>query len=249
MSHILQILPLLFFAVAFIYSTVGFAGGSSYLLVLTLAGFTHTQSAPIALICNLVVSSVGFFHFYKAGHFRFRLVLPFMALSIPLAFVGAHVPLKKEVFYILLGACLAFAGLRLFLLRSGSADKREITTKRLWSLGLPAGALMGFFSGLVGIGGGIFLSPFLILTGLATLGEASAAASFFIFVNSLSGLAGKLQNGLALTPNLWLLAFSAFLGGWIGSRLGSHHLPLIKLQRILAGLVLFISINLVLKAF
>jgi len=243
----MDFLPILFFAVAFIYSTVGFAGGSSYLLVLTLAGFTHTQSAPIALICNLVVSSVGFWNFYKAGHFRFRLVLPFMALSIPMAFVGARVPLGKELFFLLLGICLALAGLRLFLVKTGVANKRDLSVRELWFLALPAGGFMGFFSGLVGIGGGIFLSPFLILSGFATLSEASAAASFFIFVNSLSGLLGKMQSGLTLDHSMWILALSAFCGGWIGSRLGSNRLPLAGLQRVLAALILFVSANLLLK--
>jgi len=242
-------LPFFFFLIAFIYSTVGFSGGSSYLLVLTLAGFTHTQSAPIALVCNLVVSSVGFFHFYKGGHFRLRLVLPFMMMSIPMAFMGACTPLGKELFFLLLGICLAFAGFRLFLLRVGVENKRTMNTQKLWFVGLPVGGLIGFFSGLVGIGGGIFLSPFLILTGLATLSEASAAASFFIFVNSLSGLLGKMQSGLTLDVHLWLLAISALGGGWIGSRLGSNRLPLAGLQRVLAALLLFVSFNLVLKAF
>lgn len=245
-----EMLPITFFAVAFIYSMVGFAGGSSYLLVLTLAGFAHTQSAPIALICNLAVSSAGIWNFYKAGHFRFRLILPFMVLSIPMAFLGARVPIGKELFFLLLGICLAFASLRLYLVKTGAADKRILSVRELWSLALPAGGFMGFFSGLVGVGGGIFLSPFLILSGLATLSEASAAASFFIFVNSLSGLLGKMQSGLILDTNLWSLVFSALGGGWIGSRLGSRRLlPSTGLQRVLAGLLLFVSFNLVLRVF
>ncbi len=242
-------LPFLFFLIALTYSTVGFAGGSSYLLVLTLAGFSHTQSAPIALFCNLIVSGVGFFNYYKAGHFRFKRVLPFMMLSLPMAYVGARIPLGKEVFFLLLGVCMAFAGLRIFLMKTDLEDKREMSTQKLLFLGVPAGGLMGFFSGLVGIGGGIFLSPFLILTGMATLSEASAAATFFIFVNSLSGLIGKMQSGLILDMQLWPLALSVLGGGWIGSRLGSKRLPLAGLQRILAALILFISTNLIWKAF
>ena len=245
----IEILPILFLFIAYIYSLVGFAGGSSYLLVLTLAGFSQTQSAPMALICNLVVSSVGFYHFYRAGHFRFRLALPFLVLSIPMAIVGAHIPVKKEFFYLLLGMCLAFAGLRLFLSQAVFSGKHAVTPEKLWSLGLPAGAVMGFFSGLVGIGGGIFLSPFLILTRLATISEASAAASFFIFVHSLSGLIGKKQSGLVLAFNPWLLMLLAFVGGWIGSRFGSGRLLLFKFQRVLGVLMLYISWNLFSKVF
>ncbi len=240
-------LPLLFFTIALVYSTVGFAGGSSYLLVLTLAGFPHTQSIPIALVCNLAVSSVGFWNFARAGHFRFRFILPFMVLSIPMAFVGSRIPIGNELFILLLSVCLAFAGLRLFVTRLVPIEPRLSEFRQLWFLGLPVGAMMGFLSGLVGIGGGIFLSPFLILNRLASIKEASAAASCFIFVNSLSGLIGKAQHGFILHGDWWMLVFPALCGGLVGSRLGSRRLPLIGLQRILAGLVLFISISLILK--
>lgn len=245
-----ETLPFFFFVVALVYATVGFAGGSSYLLVLTLAGFSQPQGAPIALICNLIVSSVGFWNFSRSGHFRFRLILPFLALSIPTAFVGSRILIAKELFFILLGFSLAFAGLRLFFLENRPSDKRLISVRPLWFLGLPAGGVMGFFSGLIGIGGGIFLSPFLILTRLASVREASAAASFFIFVNSLSSLIGKMQNGsLTLPEGWWLLALPAFFGGWIGSSLGSKRVSPVKAERVLAGLILFISINLMWKTF
>src|SRR3989344_420689 len=233
-----DLLPLLFFLVAFVCSTVGFAGGSSYLLVLTLAGFSHTQSAPIALACNLAVSSVALWNFAGAGHFRFRLVLPFMALSMPMAFIGARIPVGKEAFVLFLSVCLAFAGLRLTLSRFVSAEPGLPSVRSLWSWGLPAGALMGFFSGLVGIGGGIFLSPFLILKRLASVKETAAAASCFIFVNSLSGLIGKMQHGLIFQGDWWVLALPALCGGLAGSRLGSRRLPLLGLERILGGLIL-----------
>ena len=242
-------LPFAFFFVAFIYSSVGFAGGSSYLLVLALAGFSHRESAPIALICNLAVSSVTFWHFFKAGHFRFRLIMPFMAFSIPLAFLGAKVPIGKQAFLLLLGLSLMFAAFRIFFLREGRQEKKKLNFKELCMIGFPAGGIMGFFSGLIGIGGGIFLSPFLLLTRLANMKEASAAASFFIFVNSLSGLLGKMQNGFQMNQGLLVLAVSALGGGWIGSRLGSNRLSIIQLQRILAGVILFISTNLILKVF
>lgn len=250
MSLFAETLPFFFFVVAFVYAMVGFAGGSSYLLVLTLAGFSHTQSAPITLICNLIVSSVGFWNFSRAGHFHLPLILPFLALSIPMAFVGTRIPITKELFFILLGFSLVFAGLRLFFLENRPSDKRLISVSHSWFLGLPVGGVMGFFSGLIGIGGGIFLSPFLILTRLASVREASAAASFFIFVNSLSGLIGKVQNGSLILPEgWWLLVLPAFFGGWIGSSLGSKRVSPVKLERVLASLILFISISLVLKAF
>ncbi len=249
MNIVEQMLPFLFFLVALVYSSVGFAGGSSYLLVLTLAGVPQPESAPTALVCNLVVSSVIFWNFFKAGHFRPRLVLPFMALSIPMAFLGAKIPIGKQAFLLLLGISLALASLRILFLREEKGKKSTANFKELCRVGLPAGGVMGFFSGLLGIGGGIFLSPFLLLTRLADMKEASAAASFFIFVNSLSGLVGKMQNGFSINENLPLLVLSVLCGGWIGSRLGSDRLSSGGLQKILAGVILFASTNLILKTF
>ena len=243
-----ETLPFWFFLIALAYSVVGFAGGSSYLLVLTLAGLSHMQSAPVALVCNLVVSSLGVWNFYRAGHLKWSLVLPFMVLSIPMAFVGSMFQVSKKVWLVLLGISLALAGLRL-LLSKIEFESSRVSTQRLWKTGLPAGAAMGFFSGMIGLGGGIFLSPFLILTRLATIKQASAAASVFIFVNSLSGLIGKIQHGAVFPDFLPMLVLSALCGGWIGSRLGSGRVPQYGMQRILAALLLYISVNLLLKAF
>lgn len=242
------LMPFLFFLIALIYSSVGFAGGSSYLLILTLAGISHESSAAVALVCNLAVSSVTFWRFFKAGHFHFRLVLPFMALSIPMAYFGATLSIEKQVFYFLLGASLALAAFRLYFLKE-SYEKRSLNFKKIILVGLPAGGVMGFFSGLIGIGGGIFLSPFLIFTRLANLKEASAAASFFIFVNSLSGLVGKAQSGFYISQDLTPLIFAAFFGGFIGSQYGCERLSWLGSKKILASLVFFISSNSLMKAF
>lgn len=236
-------LPFLFFFIALVYSMVGFAGGSSYLLVLTLAGFSHTQSAPVALVCNLAVAGIGFCNFLKAGYFRWTLVLPFIVLSVPMAFFGSKIPISKEVFLWFLGISLCFAGLRIFFIRQDLEGSAGTSPARLWKWGLPIGAIFGFFSGLVGIGGGIFLSPFLILTRWASIRQASAAASFFIFINSLSGLVGKMQQGFVLPDNLWVYMIPAFLGGLAGSKLGLSHVSSVNLERVLAVLTLFISVT------
>ncbi len=241
-------LPLAFFAVAFIYSSVGFAGGSSYLAVLLLAGFSYGEIKPIALFCNLVVSSVGFWNFYKAGYFDAKKVLPFAALSVPMAFLGAQVPIGKEAFTLLLGISLALAGLRILYIRKDRGQRRPLTQMKAWVYGLPIGALVGFFSGLIGIGGGIFLSPILILMRWATVKEASAAAAFFIFVNSLSGLLGRLPSGFSFGPDIMALGAAAFMGGIFGSTLGAKRFEEVWLRRVLAALTLFVSMNMIVKA-
>lgn len=243
--------PLLFFffLIAFAYSAAGFAGGSSYLMALTLAGWSQSQSAPVALACNLAVSAIGIWNFHRAGYLRLSFVMPFAALSVPMAFLGSQVHLPKKVFLFLLGTSLAIAALRLFISRVDIGLARPLSARELWKRALPTGALLGFFSGAIGIGGGIFLSPLIILSGWAPIAEASAAACFFIFVNSFSGLLGKIQIGAVLSDALPLLLFSALCGGWLGSRLGTKRLPEVGMRRVLAALLLFVSANLLLNVF
>lgn len=243
----MEVLPLLFFFVALIYSIAGFAGGSSYTALLIASGVPFAQVAPTALFCNLVVSSAAADNFRRAGHLKWGLVLPFLAASVPMAYIGARIPVGKNVFLLLLGFSLAIAGLRLFLGQSGAVAVPP-KGKRLWTFGLPLGAGMGLLSGIVGIGGGIFLSPLLVLMRWATVKEASAAAAVFIFANSLSGLAGKVQGGAVFAAGMpWLLA-AAVCGGWIGSRLGSESLPATGVRRVLASLLLYGSFFMVSKA-
>lgn len=249
MNDVISWLPLLFFVIAFTYSSVGFAGGSSYLAVLLLAGLPYAEIKPIALVCNLVVSSVGFWNFSRAGHFDAKKVLPFAALSVPMAFMGAQVPIGKEVFTILLGFSLALAGLRIFFLRKNKIEPRSLTVKQSWAYGLPIGAILGFFSGMIGIGGGIFLCPILILMRWATVKEASAAAAFFIFVNSLSGLLGRLPSGISFGPDIMALGAAAFLGGALGSVLGARRLPEIKSRVVLGSLMLYGAFTMISQVF
>lgn len=243
-------LPAAFFLVAFLYSIAGFAGGSSYLAILILSGLAYQQVPLIALFCNLIVSAGTFFHFYKGGHFDFKKALPWILFSIPMAFVGGKMQISRQLFFILLGLSLFAAGTRMLFADKEFETSRIISTRELWLVGLPAGAALGFLSGLVGIGGGIFLSPLLLLMRWVQAKQAAAIASFFIFVNSLSGLLGQAQKTVfPLTENLIFLGLAVFLGGQIGSSLGAYHLPRLKLQRVAAALILYVSIDLIRKAF
>lgn len=243
-------LPFIFFLIALIYSMVGFAGGSSYLAILILAGLPYKQVPPIALICNLIVSCSAFWHFYKGGYFNFRKILPFVIFSIPMAFIGGKITLSKEVFYLLLGFSLLIAGTRMLMPDKNFEEMREVSLKEIWFLGLPIGAGLGFLSGLVGIGGGIFLSPLLLFMRWVNAKEAAATASFFILVNSFSGFLGQIQkNAIVAHQSFIFLGLAVFLGGQIGSRVGSYRLPRLTIQRITAVLILYVSINLIGKVF
>jgi hypothetical protein len=249
MTDVAAWMPLAFFAIALVYSSVGFAGGSAYLAVLLLAGLPYNEIKPIALFCNLAVSGVAFRNFYKAGYFDAKKVLPFAVLSVPMAFLGSKIPVGREVFTVLLGASLALAGLRILYIRKDEGEKRPLSPRLAWAYGAPMGAVIGFFSGLIGIGGGIFLSPILILTRRAGVKEASAAAAFFIFVNSLSGFLGRLPGGLSWGADIMTLGTAAFLGGIMGSALGARRFEERSLQRVLGALALFVSTRLVMGAF
>ena len=240
-------LILIFSVIALFYSMVGFGGGSSYLAVLVLAGLSHHEIPPVALTCNLIVAGGGFLHFYKAGHFEWRKVFPFIILSIPMAFLGGSIKIGKDLFALLLGLSLFAVALRMMIPDRWFDTPRPISSKKAWGVGLPAGALIGFFSGLVGIGGGIFLSPLLLLMRWVTVKQAAGCASFFILVNSLSGLMGQFQKELGITNSLLPLGMAVFAGGQIGSMLGAYHISKIKLQRILAILLLSVSVKLLWK--
>ena len=244
-------LPLAFFAVATLYSMAGFAGGSSYLMLLVLAGISHTQAPSIALLCNIVVSSCTFWQYRRSGHFNIKMSLPFVLGSVPASYLAARmITLPKEIFFTLLGSSLLIAASRLFFIGRVIEKKEAVIPRRPWMIAIPTGGLLGFLSGLLGIGGGIFLSPVLLFMRWADAKKAAAAASFFILVNSLSGLLGQVQKG-AFHPgsSLLFLALAALIGGQIGACLGAGRLPRTGLQRVTALLLLYISINFLCKAF
>lgn len=241
-------IPVCFFLIALFYSMVGFGGGSSYLAILVLAGLHYQNIPPTALVCNLIVTGGGCWHFYRAGHFKLKNVLPFIMLSIPMAYFGGRILIDKDSFCVLLGIALLAVALRMFLPVERFEHAKDISWKQAWVIGLPLGALLGFLAGLVGIGGGIFLSPLLLLMHWVNIKEAAASASFFIVANSLAGLAGQLQKGAAHLEWILPLGLAVFLGGQIGSRMGAYQIPKLRLQQLLAGLVLYVAVKLLIEA-
>lgn len=243
MEDIFPLAPL-FFLTALVYSMVGFGGGSTYLALLALFSFPYALIPKVSLLCNLVVVTGGCWFFIREGHLPFRKLLPFLVTSIPMAYVGGRMPIGQTLFFWLLGLSLFCAALRMFLADQAFEPKASLPSQKLWGIGLPVGSLLGFISGLVGIGGGIFLSPLLLLMGWTNAKQSAAAASLFILMNSLSGLAGQFaKGGFPPMSTVSILMVAVFLGGQIGSRLGSGGIPKLALQRITGGLILFISLQ------
>ena len=246
MTELLPILIPSFFVIAWIYSTAGFGGGSSYVALLLCLGVPFVVVPKLALLCNLVVVTGGTWHYWRAGHLSWSRTLPFIVSAIPMAYWGARLPVDRDIFQLLLAISLGIAACRLLLAQRPWATKRTLAWHNTWLVGVPVGALLGLLAGLVGIGGGIYLSPVLLLLGWADAKQAAASASLFILVNSVAGLAGQFSKGpLDIeVSSLVLLLLSVAVGGQVGSRLGAHWLPKKGLQRVTACLVLLVAARL-----
>lgn len=221
---------------ALAYSAVGHAGASGYLAVMALLGTAPATMRPTALLLNLVVATIGTIQFARAGHFRWSLFWPFALTSVPAAFLGGRLVLPESAYGVLVGGVLLFSASRLVLARTPTAQ-----TSRPPALGvaLVAGAALGFLSGLTGVGGGIFLSPLLLLAGWADLRTTAATSVTFILVNSVAGLLGQLPIGDVWPPDLGYWVGAVVLGGGVGATLGSRRLPLAVLRWVLAAVLLF----------
>jgi len=239
---------ILFFIIAVAYSSVGFGGGSSYLAVMAITGMDFQVLKIVALLCNITVVSGGVFWFWKRNYFDWKKIFPLTLLSIPLAYLGGGFQLTEKSFYLIAGLSLIISGL--LVLFQKQIIKNAHKSDSL-ALNMSVGGGIGLLSGLIGIGGGIFLSPFLHLIRWDKVKVIAATASFFILVNSVAGLAGQLSIGTQL--NDWkpilILIFTVFVGGQIGSRWGSGKLSPQKLRIITAILVLIVGFRIVIKYF
>ena len=236
------IIAVLIFAIALLYSTVGHAGASGYLAVMALFGLTPLVMKPTALVLNILVAIVGTIRFARAGFFRWRLFWPFAVTSIPASFIGGALTLPIPIYKSIVGAVLLYSAIRLFF-EAKTAETKQTTPVPI-VVALVLGATIGLLSGLTGVGGGIFLSPVLLLMHWAKAKETSGVAVAFILVNSISGLLGHVASVNFLAPEIMYWAPAALLGGWVGSELGTRVLPVSGVRRwlsvvlILAGLKL-----------
>lgn len=237
----LALIPL-FFLTALAYSMAGFGGGSTYLALLVLFDIPHESVRTVALLCNIAVVSFGTWHFARGGHLSLQKVLPFMVTSVPMAYFGGTIQISKTSFTLLLGVSLAVAAARMLWIGKAIEPTAPVKQRTVWLVGAPLGALLGFLAGIVGIGGGIYLAPVLLFLGWANAKEMAAAASFFILVNSLAGLAGQATRGLVIDEGFLIpLLVAVVLGGQIGSRLGTYKLPRLAVQRLSGALILVVS--------
>jgi uncharacterized membrane protein YfcA len=227
--------------VAFLYSSVGHAGASGYIAVMTLCGLTANFIRPTALVLNILVACIGAFQFWRAGYFSWRLFWPFALLSIPAAYLGGYLPLPAAIFKMLIGAVLLFSAARLFF-RHGDPPESAPPPVRV-SIGVGAG--IGFLSGLTGTGGGIFLTPLLLFCEWATIRRAAAVSALFILVNSVAGLTGFISSGRSVPKFAWILAVTAVIAGTLGSHLGSRRFPVRTISLILATVLVLAGCKLI----
>lgn len=231
------------FIVALLYASVGHGGASGYLALMAIYGFAPDVMKPTALILNLFVSLTSFILFYKGGHFKWKLFLPFALASIPLSFLGGTIALDAHIYKKVLGVLLLFPVMRFFIYPN-TADKDLKNAN--WAISLLVGGIIGFLSGLIGIGGGILLSPILLLLSWTNQKQTAAISALFIFVNSLSGLAGQLSKGITIQPQMISFIAIAFIGGLLGAWMGSLKLNQQILKYTLALVLLMASVKLIL---
>ena len=244
-------LIILFCVTSVVYSSVGFGGGSTYLALLLLWGIPYTTFPIIALSCNIIVVTGNCINYSRAGNLDLKFLAPYLCGSIPFAFIGGALTIEKEIFEILLFITLVLAGLFLLVNFKTYDESEENFRKIPLPIAIAIGSGLGFVSGIVGIGGGIFLSPILFLLRAAKPKVIVTAASVFILINSLSGVIGHLTKNQVLEQiiNYWPLLLAVFVGGQIGNFLNIKILPTKILALITSGLVLFVAARMFFKIF
>lgn len=229
--------------VAFLYSSVGHGGASGYLALMAIFSFAPGMMKPTALLLNLFVAAVAFYHYYKEGHFNKKLFLYFAIASIPMAFLGGTIEVDASIYKRILGVLLIFAILK--MLNVFGKESLEIKKVKIWQ-GLLVGGLIGFFSGLIGIGGGIILGPVILLLHWGKMKEAAAVSALFIWVNSAAGMVGQLSSGVTLSSQSFILVLFALIGGFFGGYIGSKKVNNKQLKYVLVFVLFLASFKLIL---
>ena len=245
------ILSILFFVTAILYSSVGFGGGSTYLALLLIWGIPYSIFPILALSCNIIVVSGNCLNYIRAGNLNLKLLIPYLIGSVPFAFLGGSLTVEKKIFEILLFVILSLAGTLLLINFRSYDEENKIFKKIPTFFSKLIGGILGFFSGVVGIGGGIFLSPVLFLLKVAKPKQIVTAASLFILINSVSGIIGHLTKATDLNEiqSYWFLLLTVLIGGQVGNFLNLKVFPARILALITSGLVLFVALRMGYKIF
>ena len=234
----LLILPI----VSFLYSSVGHGGASGYLALMALFSFAPETMKPTALLLNLFVAGISFYYYYREGFFNKKLFLTFAIASIPLAYIGGTLEIDASIYKKILAVLLVFAILK--MLNVFGKENNNIKEVKLWQ-GLIIGGIIGFFSGLIGIGGGIILTPIILLLHWGNMKEAAAVSALFIWVNSAAGLIGQVSSGVAIETESFVLVAIALIGGVLGGYYGSKKINNLKLRYILAFVLIIACFKLI----
>ena len=234
----LLILPI----VSFLYASVGHGGASGYLALMALSSIPPEVMKPTALLLNLFVAAIAFYYYYKEGYFNRKLFLSFAITSIPMALLGGMIEVDASIYKKILGVLLIFAILK--MLNVFGKESTKIKDIKMWQ-GLLIGVAIGFFSGLIGIGGGIILTPVILLLHWGKMKEAAAVSALFIWVNSASGLIGQLSSGVSVTIESFGLVAIAIIGGFVGGYFGSKKMNSLSLRYVLAFVLVIASVKLI----
>ena len=232
-------LVLIFLFIAFVYSSVGLGGGSSYTAVMAITGVSIVFIPTVSLLLNILVTSLGTYHFTRHKHVNFSLLLPFLLSSMPMSFLGASLHLDKGIFQYILLFSLVLVVLRIYFWDQVSL-RIEINQKQKLLLSILTGGILGLIAGIVGIGGGIYLAPLILLFNLGTVKEAAGCAVIFVFLNSVMGLLGKAsQDQINELIAYWPLVLAVIVGGFLGSRLGAVSLNPKVMEKVLGVILIF----------
>ncbi|OYY50489.1 MAG: hypothetical protein B7Y48_02130 [Methylophilales bacterium 28-44-11] len=241
MTPELLILLAAVFVIAALYSSVGHAGASGYIAVMSLMSISPLIIKPTALSLNILVASITTWQFYRSGHFSWALFWPFAILAVPFAFLGGHLALPTHLFKILLGLVLIYSAMRLLIKSEQAIDVKEAPRMQA----IAAGGGIGLLSGLTGTGGGIFLTPLLIFMGWADAKKAAAVSALFVLLNSISGLAGNIAATKSLPPYIISMLIAVALGGGLGAYVGSRRIQSPAIKKLLAVVLLIAGLKLI----
>lgn len=237
-----ELFYVILFFVAFLYAAVGHGGASGYLALMAIYGIAPEEMKPTALVLNLFVSITSFTHYYRGDYFKYKIFIPMAAASIPLAFIGGMITVEENIYKRILGVLLLFPVLRFFFFKN--VEDNELKSHKVY-FAIFIGGIVGLLSGMIGIGGGIILSPILLLLHWTNQKQTAAISAAFIFVNSVAGLGGMLTQGISFTKDMVLYVIVAFIGGFLGAYLGAKRFNHNVLKYVLATVLLLASYKLI----